>query len=110
MNQWNRIKDPEAESTHLWTLNFLQRSQKICNGKKKAASTNGAGITTCRRMQKDPYLSIPMHKTQVQMDQRPQHKSRHTEKVGSSLEHMGTGNHFLNITLAVQILRKTTNK
>ena len=55
-----------------------------------------------------------MRKTQVQMDQRPQHKANHTEpieeKVGSTLERIGTGDHFLNITLAAQTLRETINK
>ena len=32
------------------------------------------------------------------------------EKVGSTLEHIGTGNHFLNITPAAQTLRETINK
>ena len=55
-----------------------------------------------------------MHKTQVQMDQRPQHKARQLnlikEKVESTLECIGTGDHFLNITLAAQTLRETINK
>ena len=32
------------------------------------------------------------------------------EKVGSTLEHIGTGNHFLNITPVSQTLRETINK
>ena len=32
------------------------------------------------------------------------------EKVGSTLEHIGTGNHFLNRTPAAQTLRETINK
>ena len=32
------------------------------------------------------------------------------EKVGNTLECIGTGNHFLNITPAAQILRETINK
>ena len=55
-----------------------------------------------------------MHKTQVQLDQRPQHKASHTEpyreKVGSTPERIGTGDHFLNITPAAQTLRETVNK
>jgi hypothetical protein len=41
--------------------------------KKKASSTNGAGLTACRRIQINSYLSF--EKTQVQVDQRPQHKA-----------------------------------
>ena len=32
------------------------------------------------------------------------------EKVGSSLQYMGTGDHFLNITPVAQTLRETINK
>ena len=32
------------------------------------------------------------------------------EKVGSTLKHIGTGDHFLNITPVSQTLRKTINK
>ncbi len=32
------------------------------------------------------------------------------EKMGSTLEHTGTGDHFLNITPAAQTLRETINK
>ena len=42
-----------------------------------------------------------MHKTQVQMDQRPQFQSEHTEpdrkESGSTLQPMGTGDHLLHI-------------
>ena len=56
------------------------------------------------------FISITMHKTQIQIDQRPQHKASHImnvieEKVGNKLEHIGTGDHFLNITPAAQTLR-----
>ena len=34
----------------------------------------------------------------------------HSEKVGSSLEYIGTGDYFLNITLVAQTLRSTSNK
>ena len=48
-----------------------------------------------------------MHKTQVQMDQKDLNIKLPTlnlikEKVGSTLEHIGTGNHFLNITPVTQ--------
>ena len=56
-----------------------------------------------------------MHKTEVQMDQRPQHKANHTEPHRTesekyTLECIGTGNHFLNITPVAQTLRETINK
>lgn len=45
-------------------------------------------------------MSITLHKTQVQVDNRLQHKIRYTEPNGresrNSLEHIGTRNNFLN--------------
>ena len=41
-------------------------------------------------------LSITMHKTQIQMDERTEHTATLNllkEKVGSTLEHIGTGDH-----------------
>ena len=55
-----------------------------------------------------------MHKTQVQIDQRlnikPVTLNLIEKKVGNTLECIGTGDHFLNITPALQILRATINK
>ena len=55
-----------------------------------------------------------MHKTQVQMDQKPQHKATTLnlieEKVGNTHECIGTGDHFLNLTPATQTLKETFNK
>ena len=55
-----------------------------------------------------------MYKTQIQMDQGPQHTANKLnlieEKVGSTLERIGIGNHFLNITPAAQTRRETINK
>ena len=67
-------------------------------------------------MQKNKKRPIPinMYKSQVQMVQRPQHKANHTEpteeKVGRTFEHIGTGDHVLNITPAAQTLRESINK
>ena len=59
-------------------------------------------------------ISIPMHKSQVQVDQRPQHKSRYMnqidEKVRNNFEHIGTGDNFLNRTPITWVLRLTINK
>ena len=59
-------------------------------------------------------ISIIMHKSQVKMDQRLQHKAGHTEpyrrQSWNMLECIGTGDHFLNITPAAQTLRETINK
>ena len=46
------------------------------------------------------------------MDQRPQHKTKHTHRreSRSTLKHIGTENHFLNITTIAQTLRAIINK
>jgi hypothetical protein len=59
-------------------------------------------------------ISITMNKTQVQMDQRPQHKTRSLnlieEKVGNNLERIGTGDNLVNKTPTAQAPRSTMNK
>ena len=45
----------------------------------KAYLTNGAAITGYQHKNKNRSVSITMNRTQVQMDQRPQHKANHTE-------------------------------
>ena len=48
------------------------------------------------------------------MDQRPQHKSNDTEphrrKMGGTLEHIGTGDHFVNRTPEAQTFREKNSK
>ena len=55
-----------------------------------------------------------MHKTQVQMNQSSQHKTKHTKpqrrESSSTLEHIEIGDHFLNITPVEQTLRETINE
>ena len=69
-------------------------------------------ISTCRRMKIDPYLS-PCTKLKskwiTDLNIKPATRNLTEEKVGSTLERIGTGNHFLNITPAVQALRETIN-
>ena len=64
-------------------------------------------------MQIDPYL-FPCTKLKSKwikdLNINPTTFNLIEEKVGSSLEYMGTGDHFLNITLVAQILRATINK
>ena len=70
-------------------------------------------ISTCRRMKIDPYLS-PCTKLKFRwikdINIKPATLNLIEEKVGSTLEHIGTGNHFLNRTPAAQTLRETINK
>ena len=55
-----------------------------------------------------------MHKTQIQVNQRHQHKTRYTEhkrkKSGNSLERIATGVSFQNRTVIAQALRTTAKK
>ena len=58
-------------------------------------------------------MTIAMYKTQVQMNKRLQHKTILNlleQKVGSTLECTGTGDHFLNIIPVAQTVRVTINK
>jgi hypothetical protein len=50
-------KRTRNKPTHLWTLAFFTKKPKLHNGKGRAFSTNGAGLTGCTRMQIVPYLS-----------------------------------------------------
>ena len=83
--------------------------------KKKVSSINGAGLTGCLYIENENRpLFVTLHKAQVQVDQGPQHKTRYTEtcreKVGKSLELIGTGENFLNRTPITQALRSTIDK
>ena len=58
---------------------FLTKKPKPYNGKMKASSTNGAGLTGGLHVEECKYIHIiTLHKTQVHVDQRPQHKPRYT--------------------------------
>ena len=47
---------------------------------KKAYLTSGAGITGYQHVEiENRPISISTHKTQIQVDQRPQHKTSHSE-------------------------------
>jgi hypothetical protein len=59
-------------------------------------------------------IFITLYKTQVQADQRPQQRKDRLnlikEKVGNSLEFIGTENNFLNRAQIAQALRSAINK
>ena len=66
-----------------------------------------------KKMKIDPYLS-PCTKLKSKwikdLNIKPATLNLIEEKVGSTLERIGTGNHFLNITPVAQTLRETINK
>jgi hypothetical protein len=90
---------------------------KICNGKKKASSINGAGLSVCmhacRRMKIDPYLS-PCTKLKSKwikdLNIKPDTLNIIEEKVGKSLELIDTGGDFLNRTPMAHSLRLRIDK
>jgi hypothetical protein len=57
---------------------------------------------------------MTLHKTQVQVDQRPQHKKRYTkyieQKMGNSLEFICTGDSILNRKPMFQALKSKIDK
>ena len=65
-------------------------------------------MSTCRRLQIDPYL-LPCKKLKSKLIKdlniNPVTLNLTEEKVGSSLEYTGTGDHFLNIIAVAQTLR-----
>ncbi|KAL6032546.1 hypothetical protein STEG23_038055, partial [Scotinomys teguina] len=70
-------------------------------------------MATCRRLQIDPYLS-PCTKLKSKwikdLNINPVTLNLIEEKVGSTLECIGTGDHFLNITPTAQTLSTTINQ
>ena len=67
-------------------------------------------IPTCRKMKIDPYLSPCTKLKSKWINIKPATLNLIEEKLGSTLECIGTGNHFLNITPASQTLKETINK
>lgn len=70
-------------------------------------------IQTCRRLQIDPSLSLCSKlksKWIKDLNINPDTLNLLEDKVGNTLELIGTGDHFLNITPVAQTLRLTINK
>ena len=67
-------------------------------------------ISTCRRIKIDPYLSPKLKSKWIKdLNIKSATLNLTEEKVGSTLEHIGTGDHFLNITPVAQTLIETIN-
>ena len=65
-------------------------------------------MSTCRGMQIDPYLSLytKLNPKQIKdLNINPVTLNLIEEREGSSLEHIGTGDNFLNIAPGAQTLR-----
>ena len=52
MDQLNRIENRKISPLTYEHLSFDKNKPKLYNGKKKASSTNGVGITGCRHIEK----------------------------------------------------------
>ena len=76
--------------------------------KKKASSTNGAGIIGYWQVKNENWSTcITMHKLKSKwININPSTLNFIEEKVGSSLEHISTADHFLNRTPVAQTLRE----
>ena len=88
----------------------MTKKLKLYNGKKKASSTNGAGITGYRHEKEkiDPYLSLCTKlkfKWIKDLNINPATLNIIEEKVESNFERMGTGDHFQIITPVPQTLK-----
>jgi hypothetical protein len=101
---WNKL-------TLLWTL-FGQEGKTI-QWKKESISNNGAGITACRRMKIDPYLS-PCTKLKFKWTKdfnvKPDTLKRIEQKVENNPELIGIGDNLVNNTPIAKALRPTVDK
>ena len=94
---------------------FFTMKPKFYN-EKKASSTNGAGITGCQHVEECKYIHIFPPCTKLKSKQIKALNINSAipnfirEKLGSNLECIGTGDHFLNMTPLVQTLRAAFNK
>jgi hypothetical protein len=78
----------------------LTKKPKPYRGKGRTFSTIGAGLTRCMHVEvANSSIFITLHKTQVQMDQKPQHKNMLNlieQKVRNRHILVGRGHNFLN--------------
>ncbi|KAL6084783.1 hypothetical protein STEG23_015733 [Scotinomys teguina] len=110
VDQWNRIEDPDI-NPHRYENLIFDKDAKTVKWKKESIFNKWCWhnwMATCRRLQIDPYLS-PCTKLKSKwikdLNINPVTLNLIEEKVGSTLERIGTGDHFLNITPTAQTLR-----
>jgi len=86
----------------------LTKKPKIYNGKKKGSLINGSGLTGSLYIKKC-FISVTLHKAQVQVDQGPKHISTHTESIVENwqrtLYSLALGSNFLSRSPVAQPLR-----
>ena len=96
VDQWNRIEDPEM-NPHTYGHLIFDKGAKTIQWKKDSIFNNWCWhnwLLSCRRMRIDPYLS-PCTKVKSkwikELHIKPETLKLIEEKVGKSLEDMGTG-------------------
>ncbi|KAL6030169.1 hypothetical protein STEG23_023700, partial [Scotinomys teguina] len=115
VDQWNRIEDPDI-NPHRYENLIFDKDAKTVKWKKESIFNKWCWhnwMATCRRLQIDPYLS-PCTKLKSKwikdLNINPVTLNLIEENVGSTLERIGTGDHFLNKTPIAQTLSRTINQ
>jgi hypothetical protein len=115
VDQWNRIEDPEM-NPHTYGHLIFDEGAKTIQWKTDSIFNKCCWHSwwlSCRRMQIDPFLS-PCTKAKStwikELHIKPETLKLIEEKVGKSLEDMGTGKQFLNRTSMACAVRSRINK
>ncbi|CCD14539.1 unnamed protein product [Trypanosoma congolense IL3000] len=115
VDQWNRIEDPEM-NPHNYGHLIYNKGAKTIQWKKDSIFNNWCWhnwLLSCRRMRIDPYLS-PCTKVKSkwikELHIKPETLKLIEEKVGKSLEDVGTGEKFLNRTAMACAVRSRIDK
>jgi hypothetical protein len=112
VDQWNRIEDPEM-NPHTYVQLIFIKGAKTIQWKKDSIFNKWCchnRLLSCRRMQIGPFLS-PCTKVKSkwfkELQIKPETLKLIEEKVGKSLEDMGTGEKFLNRTAMACAVRSS---
>jgi len=115
VDQWNRIEDPEIK-LHTYAHLIFDKEAKDMQWKTESIFKKWCWFnwqSVCRKIKVDPYLS-PCTKLKSKwikdINIKPSTMDLIEEKVGKSLELIGTGGNFLNRTPMAHDLRSRSNK
>jgi hypothetical protein len=106
------LKSQKCTYTPTDTLLSLTNRPNQYSSKKELSSTTVACLTGCLHVE-DPYLSTcTIFKSMwiIDLNIKPDTLNLIEKKVGNSLEHVGTGENFLNRIPMAQALRSTVDK
>ncbi|KAL6053908.1 hypothetical protein STEG23_005773 [Scotinomys teguina] len=115
VDQRNRIEDPDINA-HRYEDLIFDKDAKSIKWKKENIFNKWFWhnwMATCKKLQIDPYLSSCTKlksKWIKDLNINPVTLNLIEDKVGSTLERIGTGDHFLNITPTAQTLSATINQ